>query len=217
LQPNAYIHDDWQESGPPSWYSLKLQTLLSLCLVSRRLRNIAQPILYHEFMLKSLYMGQPTHFIHADGGTTIRSGCPCEAGFYLPILGEEWIFAEPTCYTLIWRDSWPACLRLATSRAHHAPIISIHPHCRVRRTLAFDLYEILLLSLGNDVTRCGCDSQITITQKPDTGDNPKPMCLHGGPDLPGHWLLDYHANLLRQNGRLRHTGHDRDNDHHYER
>ncbi|KAF7131276.1 hypothetical protein CNMCM5793_004390 [Aspergillus hiratsukae] len=49
--PDAYIRGDRQESDQPSWYSLKLQTLLSLCLVSRRLRNAVQPILYHEFVL----------------------------------------------------------------------------------------------------------------------------------------------------------------------
>ncbi|KAE8153223.1 hypothetical protein BDV25DRAFT_149886 [Aspergillus avenaceus] len=48
--PNAYIHCDRQESDQPSWYSLKLQPLLSLCLVSKRLLNIVQPILYHDFM-----------------------------------------------------------------------------------------------------------------------------------------------------------------------
>ncbi|PLB46034.1 hypothetical protein P170DRAFT_467201 [Aspergillus steynii IBT 23096] len=49
--PNAYIRADRQESDQPSWYSLKLQTLLSLCFVTRRLCEIVQPILYHEFML----------------------------------------------------------------------------------------------------------------------------------------------------------------------
>ena len=49
--PDAYIRDDRQEGDQPSWYSSKLQTLLSLCLVSRRLRNAVQPILYHEFIL----------------------------------------------------------------------------------------------------------------------------------------------------------------------
>lgn len=34
-----------------SWYSLDRHALFSLCLMSRRLRDIAQPILYHEFAL----------------------------------------------------------------------------------------------------------------------------------------------------------------------
>ncbi|KAL5362316.1 hypothetical protein BJX96DRAFT_100120 [Aspergillus floccosus] len=49
--PDAYFCGEQQRSDQPSWYSLKLQPLVSLCLVSRRLRNIAQHILYHEFML----------------------------------------------------------------------------------------------------------------------------------------------------------------------
>lgn len=49
--PDAYFCGDQQEPDQPSWYSLKLQPLVSLCLVSRRLRSIAQPILYHSFML----------------------------------------------------------------------------------------------------------------------------------------------------------------------
>ncbi|KAJ5551576.1 hypothetical protein N7535_000479 [Penicillium sp. DV-2018c] len=39
-----------QSPDMPSWYSMKLQPLLSLCLVSRSFRNIFQPILFQEFM-----------------------------------------------------------------------------------------------------------------------------------------------------------------------
>ncbi|KAB8211949.1 hypothetical protein BDV34DRAFT_62485 [Aspergillus parasiticus] len=51
--PDAYFraHGDSQESDQPSWYSLKLQTLASLCLVCRHLCRAVQPILYQEFML----------------------------------------------------------------------------------------------------------------------------------------------------------------------
>lgn len=49
--PDAYFRGKQQQSDQPSWYSLKLQTLLSLCLVCKRLRDIVQPILYHDFML----------------------------------------------------------------------------------------------------------------------------------------------------------------------
>ncbi|KAL4951703.1 hypothetical protein BDW69DRAFT_186112 [Aspergillus filifer] len=43
-------HDQKQKPDQPSWYSLSLQPLLSLCLVSKRLCATIQPILYHEFM-----------------------------------------------------------------------------------------------------------------------------------------------------------------------
>ncbi|KAL4963749.1 uncharacterized protein BDV14DRAFT_209684 [Aspergillus stella-maris] len=49
----AYLRDDHrqnQKPDQPSWYSLSLQPLLSLCLVSKRLCATTQPILYHEFM-----------------------------------------------------------------------------------------------------------------------------------------------------------------------
>lgn len=49
--PDAYFRGDQQKSDQPSWYSLHLQPLVSLCLVSRRLCHIAQPFLYSEFML----------------------------------------------------------------------------------------------------------------------------------------------------------------------
>ena len=39
-----------QDPNQPSWYSLERHTLFSLCLISRRFREIAQPILYHEFI-----------------------------------------------------------------------------------------------------------------------------------------------------------------------
>ncbi|OIW33581.1 hypothetical protein CONLIGDRAFT_184466 [Coniochaeta ligniaria NRRL 30616] len=48
--PLAYVPERQQELDQPSWYSLELQPLYSSCLVSRRLCQIAQPILYHEFV-----------------------------------------------------------------------------------------------------------------------------------------------------------------------
>jgi hypothetical protein len=51
LEPPDTPHRISQTPDQPSWYSLKLQPLLSLCLVSKRLCNVFQPILYHEFML----------------------------------------------------------------------------------------------------------------------------------------------------------------------
>jgi hypothetical protein len=41
---------DEQEPDQPSWYSLSLQPLPALCLVSKRLCSVIQPFLYHEFM-----------------------------------------------------------------------------------------------------------------------------------------------------------------------
>ncbi|KAH6999887.1 hypothetical protein EDB80DRAFT_125925 [Ilyonectria destructans] len=40
-----------QQPNAPSWYGATRQELFSLCLVSRRIRDIAQDILYHEFVL----------------------------------------------------------------------------------------------------------------------------------------------------------------------
>lgn len=40
-----------QDPNQLSWYSLERHTLFSLCLASRRFCEIAQPILYHEFVL----------------------------------------------------------------------------------------------------------------------------------------------------------------------
>ncbi|KAJ5139268.1 uncharacterized protein N7515_004116 [Penicillium bovifimosum] len=51
LEPPDTPHRFSQTPDQPSWYSLKLQPLLSLCLVSKRLCNVFQPILYQEFML----------------------------------------------------------------------------------------------------------------------------------------------------------------------
>ncbi|KAL4739547.1 hypothetical protein BDV11DRAFT_116078 [Aspergillus similis] len=52
-----YLRADYEQQEPPqqepdqpSWYSLRLQPLLSLCLVSKQLCATIQPILYHEFM-----------------------------------------------------------------------------------------------------------------------------------------------------------------------
>ncbi|KAL2836455.1 hypothetical protein BJY01DRAFT_258645 [Aspergillus pseudoustus] len=49
--PDVYFHDGSQESSEPAWYSLQLQPLLSLCLVCKRLGNLAQPLLHREFLL----------------------------------------------------------------------------------------------------------------------------------------------------------------------
>ncbi|KAI0972194.1 hypothetical protein F4678DRAFT_53762 [Xylaria arbuscula] len=48
--PQVYYPRKQEGRFEPSWYSLDLQTLYSTCLVSRRLCDIAQPILYHEFV-----------------------------------------------------------------------------------------------------------------------------------------------------------------------
>ncbi|KAL3489525.1 hypothetical protein BJX62DRAFT_252619 [Aspergillus germanicus] len=49
--PDAYFIGDQQDPDEPPWYSQKLQPLLSLCLVSKRWRSLAQPILYREITL----------------------------------------------------------------------------------------------------------------------------------------------------------------------
>lgn len=49
--PDAHFRYSRQMRDRPSWYSLSLQPLLSLCLVSRRLCSVIQPILYSDFML----------------------------------------------------------------------------------------------------------------------------------------------------------------------
>ncbi|KAL4781115.1 hypothetical protein BJX76DRAFT_363819 [Aspergillus varians] len=48
----SYMRVDHHRQNPdqPSWYSLSLQPLPSLCLVSKRLSSTVQPVLYHEFM-----------------------------------------------------------------------------------------------------------------------------------------------------------------------
>jgi hypothetical protein len=46
--PDASLHGTEQHRGQRSWYSLNCHVLFSLCLVSRRFRNIAQAILYHQ-------------------------------------------------------------------------------------------------------------------------------------------------------------------------
>ncbi|KAL2863816.1 uncharacterized protein BJX67DRAFT_235161 [Aspergillus lucknowensis] len=49
--PLAYLHDGDQAPDERSWYSLQRHTLFSVCLLSKRLCSVAQPILYHEFIL----------------------------------------------------------------------------------------------------------------------------------------------------------------------
>ncbi|KFA60161.1 hypothetical protein S40285_09704 [Stachybotrys chlorohalonatus IBT 40285] len=49
--PFAYFPNRGEETLKRSWYSVDRQALHSLCLVSKGLRDIAQPILHHEFSL----------------------------------------------------------------------------------------------------------------------------------------------------------------------
>ncbi|KAI1169855.1 hypothetical protein F4777DRAFT_592386 [Nemania sp. FL0916] len=49
--PHAYFQSQQQDRQGPSWYLVDCQTLHSVSMVSRRLRDLAQPILYHEFSL----------------------------------------------------------------------------------------------------------------------------------------------------------------------
>lgn len=49
--PDAHFRYRQQKRDQPSWYSLKLQPIVRLCMVSRRLCNAIQPILHQEFML----------------------------------------------------------------------------------------------------------------------------------------------------------------------
>jgi hypothetical protein len=51
IAPDAYLRGTQQHRNDRSWYSLERHALFSLCLVSRRFCNIAQPIMYHEFVL----------------------------------------------------------------------------------------------------------------------------------------------------------------------
>ncbi|KAI0166686.1 hypothetical protein GGR57DRAFT_447574 [Xylariaceae sp. FL1272] len=48
--PRVYFPSRQQERDQPSWYPQDLHALYSVCLVSSRLRDIAQSILYHEFV-----------------------------------------------------------------------------------------------------------------------------------------------------------------------
>ncbi|KAI8963245.1 hypothetical protein F5Y11DRAFT_320293 [Daldinia sp. FL1419] len=48
--PSAYFRGTRQRPDEPSWYSLDCQALYSLCLTSRRLRDVARPLLYRDFM-----------------------------------------------------------------------------------------------------------------------------------------------------------------------
>jgi hypothetical protein len=49
--PFAYFPNRGQGTYGRSWYSVDRQALHSLCLVSKRFRDIAQSVLYHEFAL----------------------------------------------------------------------------------------------------------------------------------------------------------------------
>lgn len=64
--PDAYFqgHHQHHHQHPdePSWYSLDRHALFSLCLMSRRLRDIAQPVLYHEFALGAGDSWRSTHY-----------------------------------------------------------------------------------------------------------------------------------------------------------
>ncbi|KAI0101736.1 hypothetical protein GGR51DRAFT_529174 [Nemania sp. FL0031] len=48
--PEIYFPPQQQGYDQPSWYALDLQALYATCLVSRRFRDLAQTILYHEFV-----------------------------------------------------------------------------------------------------------------------------------------------------------------------
>jgi hypothetical protein len=49
VTPQAFFPHTGQQPTRPSWYSRDCQSLHSACLVSARLRDVAQPILYHQF------------------------------------------------------------------------------------------------------------------------------------------------------------------------
>ncbi|KAL3491857.1 hypothetical protein BJX62DRAFT_236708 [Aspergillus germanicus] len=49
--PDAYLQKGDQKPDQPSWYSLQRHVLVSVCLTSKRLCSIAQPVLHHEFVL----------------------------------------------------------------------------------------------------------------------------------------------------------------------
>lgn len=48
---DAYFSGTQQKENEQSWYSLDRHALFNLCLVSKRFREIAQTVLYHEFVL----------------------------------------------------------------------------------------------------------------------------------------------------------------------
>ncbi|KFZ03282.1 hypothetical protein V502_11075 [Pseudogymnoascus sp. VKM F-4520 (FW-2644)] len=50
IAPDAYFRGTQQQSDERSWHSIQCHALFSLSLVSKRLRDIAQPILYKEFV-----------------------------------------------------------------------------------------------------------------------------------------------------------------------
>ncbi|OBT86406.1 hypothetical protein VE02_05269 [Pseudogymnoascus sp. 03VT05] len=51
IAPDAYFRGTQQQSDERSWHSIQCHTLFSLSLVSKRLHDIAQPVVYNEFVL----------------------------------------------------------------------------------------------------------------------------------------------------------------------
>lgn len=50
IPPDSYFRGTQQQSDEQSWHSIQCHALFSLSLVSKRFRDIAQPILYNEFV-----------------------------------------------------------------------------------------------------------------------------------------------------------------------
>lgn len=50
IAPDAYFRGTQQQSDERSWHSMECHALFSLSLVSKRIHDIAQPILYNEFL-----------------------------------------------------------------------------------------------------------------------------------------------------------------------
>ncbi len=42
----------WADRGQPAWYFLDIQALHPVCLVSKRFRDVAQPILFFDFVIE---------------------------------------------------------------------------------------------------------------------------------------------------------------------
>lgn len=50
IAPDAYFRGTQQQSDGRSWHAVQCHALFSLSLVSKRVHDIAQPILYNEFV-----------------------------------------------------------------------------------------------------------------------------------------------------------------------
>lgn len=73
-----------QEPDTNSWYSFDRRPLWSLCLVSKRIQDVAQPILYHEFVLgygdswrseAYAWHGRLTSFVRTMASRRDLAGC----------------------------------------------------------------------------------------------------------------------------------------------